>query len=94
LTTDADRSSFFVALVVVDVLVGLADAISGPYIVLFLVDEARLGPLALSATPAWGSSAAAAERPRARFMGSPRQLALYGFLIPTPANRYRKLTSA
>jgi SET family sugar efflux transporter-like MFS transporter len=48
LTTDADRSSFFIALVVVDVLVGLADAISGPYIVLFLVDEARLGPLSLS----------------------------------------------
>ena len=49
LTTDADRSPFFIALVVVDVLVGLSDAISGPYIVLFLVDEARLGPLALSA---------------------------------------------
>lgn len=49
LTTDADRSSFFIALVVVDVLVGLADAISGPYIVLFLVDEARLGPVPLSA---------------------------------------------
>ncbi len=49
MTTDADRSSFFIALVVVDVLAGLADAISGPYIVLFLVDEARLGPLALSA---------------------------------------------
>jgi MFS transporter, SET family, sugar efflux transporter len=49
LTTDVDRSSFFIALVVVDVLVGLSDAISGPYIVLFLVDQARLGPLALSA---------------------------------------------
>ena len=49
MTTDADRSSFFIALVVVDVLVGLADAISGPYIVLFLVDEARLSPLSLSA---------------------------------------------
>jgi MFS transporter, SET family, sugar efflux transporter len=49
LTSDADRSSFFIALVVVDVLAGLADAISGPYIVLFLVDEARLDPLSLSA---------------------------------------------
>ncbi len=49
MTTDVDRSSFFIALVVVDVLVGLSDAISGPYIVLFLVDEARLGPFALSA---------------------------------------------
>ena len=41
MTKDADRSSFFIALVVVDVLVGFADAVSGPYIVLFLVDEAR-----------------------------------------------------
>jgi MFS transporter, SET family, sugar efflux transporter len=49
LTTDADRSSFFIALVVVDIFVGLADAISGPYIVLFLVDKAGLGPLGLSA---------------------------------------------
>jgi MFS transporter, SET family, sugar efflux transporter len=49
LSTDADRSSFFIALVIVDVLAGLADAISGPYVVLFLVDQARLGPLALSA---------------------------------------------
>src|SRR5262249_24213281 len=49
LTTDADRSSFFIALVVVDVLVGLADAVSGPYVVLFLVDQAGLGPLSLSA---------------------------------------------
>ena len=49
LTTDADRSSFFIALVVVDVFVGLADAISGPYIVLFLVDQAGLGPIGLSA---------------------------------------------
>jgi MFS transporter, SET family, sugar efflux transporter len=49
LTADVDRSSFFIALVVVDVMVGLSDAISGPYIVLFLVDQARLGPLALSA---------------------------------------------
>ena len=49
LTTDADRSSFFIALVVVDIFVGLADAISGPYIVLFLVDRAGLGPLGLSA---------------------------------------------
>ena len=49
LTTDADRSSFFVALVVVDVLAGLADSISGPYVVLFLVNQAGLGPLALSA---------------------------------------------
>jgi MFS transporter, SET family, sugar efflux transporter len=48
LTTDADRSSFFIALVVVDVFVGLADAVSGPYIVLFLVDQANLGPLSLS----------------------------------------------
>ena len=49
MTTDADRSSFFIALVVVDIFVGLADAISGPYIVLFLVDQAGLGPISLSA---------------------------------------------
>ena len=49
LTTHADRSPFFIALVVVDVLAGLADAISGPYFVLFLVDQARLSPLLLSA---------------------------------------------
>jgi MFS transporter, SET family, sugar efflux transporter len=48
LTTAVDRSSFFIALVVVDVLAGLADAISGPYLVLFLVDEAHLSPLLLS----------------------------------------------
>ncbi|MFZ0601516.1 MAG: MFS transporter [Roseiarcus sp.] len=48
MTPHADRSSFFVALVVVDVLAGLADAMSGPYIVLFLVDQARLSPLLLS----------------------------------------------
>ena len=42
LTTDADRSSFFIALVVVDIFVGLADAISLPYIVLFLVDQGGL----------------------------------------------------
>ena len=49
LTTDVDRSSFFIALVVVDVFVGLADAISGPYIILFLVDQAGFSPLSLSA---------------------------------------------
>ena len=49
MTTDADRSSFFIALVVVDVFVGLADSISLPYIVLFLVDQAGLSPLSLSA---------------------------------------------
>jgi len=49
LATHADRSSFFIALVVVDVLAGLADAMSGPYLVLFLVDQARLSPLLLSA---------------------------------------------
>ena len=48
MTPHADRSSFFVALVVVDVLAGLADAMSGPYIVLFLVDQAHLSPLLLS----------------------------------------------
>ncbi|HEY1780399.1 MAG TPA: MFS transporter [Roseiarcus sp.] len=48
MTPHADRSSFFIALVVVDVLAGLADAMSGPYIVLFLVDQARLSPLLLS----------------------------------------------
>jgi SET family sugar efflux transporter-like MFS transporter len=48
LTTAVDRSSFFIALVVVDVLAGLADAMSGPYIVLFLVDQAHLSPLSLS----------------------------------------------
>src|SRR5262249_646046 len=47
LTPYADRSSFFVALVVVDVLAGLADAMSGPYLVLFLVDQAHLSPLLL-----------------------------------------------
>ena len=45
LTMDADRSAFFIALVAVDVLVGLADAVSGPYTVLFLVDQAGLSPL-------------------------------------------------
>jgi len=49
LTTAAARSSFFIGLVIVDIFVGLADAISGPYIVLFLVDQARLSPLSLSA---------------------------------------------
>ena len=47
--TEADRSSFFIALVAVDVLAGLADAMSGPYIVLFLVDQAHLDPLRLGA---------------------------------------------
>jgi MFS transporter, SET family, sugar efflux transporter len=49
LITDADRSSFFIALVVVDIFAGLADAISGPYLVLFLVDRAGFSPLSLSA---------------------------------------------
>jgi MFS transporter, SET family, sugar efflux transporter len=49
LPTDADRSSFFIGLVIVDIFVGLADAISLPYIVLFLVDKAALSPLSLSA---------------------------------------------
>jgi SET family sugar efflux transporter-like MFS transporter len=49
LTTDADRSSFFIGLVIVDIFVGLADAISLPYIVLFLVDKAGLSPLSLGA---------------------------------------------
>ena len=49
MTTDADRSSFFIALVVVDVFVGLADSISLPYIVLFFVDQAGMSPLSLSA---------------------------------------------
>ncbi len=48
MTPHADRSSFFLALVAVDVLAGLADAMSGPYIVLFLVDQAHLSPLLLS----------------------------------------------
>ncbi len=48
MTPHAERSSFFLALVVVDVLAGLADAMSGPYIVLFLVDQAHLSPLLLS----------------------------------------------
>ena len=47
MTPHDDRSSFFLALVVVDVLAGLADAMSGPYIVLFLVDQAHLSPLLL-----------------------------------------------
>jgi SET family sugar efflux transporter-like MFS transporter len=49
LTTDADRSSFFIALVVVDIFVGLSDSISLPYIVLFFVDQAGFSPLSLSA---------------------------------------------
>ena len=49
LTTDADRSSFFIALVVVDIFVGLADSISLPYIVLFFVDQAGFSRLSLSA---------------------------------------------
>jgi SET family sugar efflux transporter-like MFS transporter len=49
LTTDADRSSFFIALVVVDIFVGLADSISLPYMVLFFVDQAGFSPLSLSA---------------------------------------------
>jgi MFS transporter, SET family, sugar efflux transporter len=49
LTTDADRSSFFIALVVVDIFVGLADSISLPYMVLFFVDKAGFSPLSLSA---------------------------------------------
>src|ERR1700751_1470939 len=49
LTTDADRSSFFIALVVVDIFVGLADSISLPYILLFFVDQAGFTPLSLSA---------------------------------------------
>jgi SET family sugar efflux transporter-like MFS transporter len=49
LTTDADRSSFFITLVAVDIFVGFADSISLPYIVLFLVDQAGLSPLSLSA---------------------------------------------
>jgi hypothetical protein len=49
LPTDADRSSFFIGLVIVDIFVGLADAISLPYIVLFLVDKAALSPLSLGA---------------------------------------------
>jgi MFS transporter, SET family, sugar efflux transporter len=49
LTTDADRSSFFIALVVVNIFVGLADSISLPYIVLFFVDQAGFSPLSLSA---------------------------------------------
>ena len=49
LTAEARRSSFFVALVVVDVLAGLADALTGPYLVLFLVDELGLSPLELGA---------------------------------------------
>jgi hypothetical protein len=44
LTMDADRSAFFIALVVVDVFIALADAISGPYTVLFLVDQGASAP--------------------------------------------------
>ena len=49
MTTDADRSSFFIALVVVDIFVGFADSLSLPYMVLFFVDEAGMSPLSLSA---------------------------------------------
>ena len=49
MTTDADRSSFFIALVVVDIFVGLANSISLPYMVLFFVDQAAFSPLSLSA---------------------------------------------
>jgi MFS transporter, SET family, sugar efflux transporter len=48
LTTDADRSSFFIALVVIDIFVGLADSITLPYMVLFFVDQAGFSPLSLS----------------------------------------------
>lgn len=48
-TADARRSQFFVALVIVDVLSGLADSLSGPYLILFLVNELGLSPLKLSA---------------------------------------------
>jgi MFS transporter, SET family, sugar efflux transporter len=47
LKADPNRSSFFVALIVVDVMVGVADAMSLPYFALFLVDRARLDPLSL-----------------------------------------------
>lgn len=48
MTTDAARSSFFIALVVVDVFVGLADALCGPYLVLFwLARRASAAGLAL-----------------------------------------------
>ena len=46
---EARRSSFFMALVVVDVLAGLADSLTGPYLVLFLVTELGLSPLKLGA---------------------------------------------
>ena len=49
MTTDADRSSFFIGLVVIDIFVGLADAISLPYMVLFFVDQAAFSPLLLGA---------------------------------------------
>ena len=49
MTTDADRSSFFIALVVVDVLVGLADAISAPTSYSFSSMRRASGPLSLSA---------------------------------------------
>ncbi len=48
MSTDAERSSFFVALVIVDVLAGFADAMSGPYLVLYLVEKVGLSPLLLS----------------------------------------------
>ena len=48
MTADTERSSFFIALVLVDVLAALADSIAGPYMVLFLVDHVGLSPLRLS----------------------------------------------
>ena len=49
LTVETRRSSFFVALVIVDVLAGLADLLTGPYLVLYLVNELGLSPLELGA---------------------------------------------
>jgi len=41
----AARPTFFVQVALADVLAGLADAISGPFLALFLVDRAHLSPL-------------------------------------------------
>ena len=43
--TRAARPSFFISLALADVLVGLSDSVSGPYLSLFLVNRAHLSPL-------------------------------------------------
>ena len=48
-SAEARRSAFFLALVAIDVLAGLADAVSQPYMILYLVDHLGFTPLELTA---------------------------------------------